>query len=350
MIKKAEIFLKNAVDRKVFPGCVAGIVVDGKAEIIALGRYTYENSSREIEPQSVFDVASITKAIPVSCLSMKLIEEGKMRGDDVLVRYVPEYNSNYADMVTIDHLLTQTLQFDFRLSDYKSAGSRGILDAILKAPLKSFPGEKFFYANATSILLGMAIERCTYKRLDILADEMFFKPLKMESTTLFPSEMDQQKVVPTEFDPWRGRLIQGEIHDESAWALRPDIIAGSAGLFSNVPDLLKFVTMLLDGGLFDGTRIFKPETISLMHTNQRPKSSGEWCGLGWELNQKSFMGRSCTESAFGKTGFTGCSIVMEPRKRRGLVLLTNHVHPSRRPDRDSINQVRSGLADIVWGW
>ena len=182
-----------------------------------------------------------------------------------------------------------------------------------------------------------------------MAEEMFFKPLKMKSTTFFPDTLDKSLIVPTESDPWRGRLLCGEIHDESAWALRPETIAGSAGLFTSIKDLASFVLMLLNNEYSDGIRIFNPETISLMHTNQRPAHSGEWTGLGWELNQESFMGKYRSENAFGKTGFTGCSVVIDPSKNRGLFFSQTMFTRSAHIDRSAINRVRSAVADVVFG-
>ena len=350
MIEKLYELFNDAIEKKVFPGCAAAVVVRGlEPLIITAGQFTYDKNSPQVEPDSVFDTASVTKAIPVSCLALKLIESGMMKPDDLLVKYVPLYRSNYRDSVKIENLLTQTLDFNFRLSQCKDLGSQGILDTILSADLKSAPGTKYSYANATSILLGLAIEACTDSRLDKLADKLLFTPLKMKTSTFFPENIDKSLIVPTEFDNWRGRLLTGEIHDESAWALRPIVIAGSAGLFSTIKDLSLFVSMLINEGCSDGVKIFNPETVKLMHTNQRPLSSGEWTGLGWELNQENFMGKHRSENTFGKTGFTGCSVVVDPCKNAGIVLLTNHVHPRRGNDRGAINRVRSAFADEVFG-
>lgn len=350
MIEKIKELFNEAIEGRVFPGCAAGVVFRGcEPQIITAGHFTYDKNSPQIKPDSVFDTASVTKAIPVSSLALKLIESGMMNRNDLLIKYVPLYRSNYRDSVTIDNLLTQTLDFNFRLSQCKDMVPQEILDTILSASLNSAPGEKYCYANATSILLGLAIETCAGMRLDKLAEELLFKPLKMNASTFFPENIDKSIVVPTEFDDWRGRLLRGEIHDESAWALRPLIVAGSAGLFSTVEDLSNFVLMLLNEGCLEGVKIFNPETIKLMHTNQRPLSSGEWTGLGWELNQESFMGKYCSEGTFGKTGFTGCSVVIDSCKNAGVVLLTNHVHPRRGNDRSAINRVRSDFADVVFG-
>jgi len=338
--------LQSAIDARVFPGCVAGIYFRNRSHVIALGRLTYDSDSPSVTEETIYDVASITKVIPVSSLALKLLNDHKISVSDQLVRYFPQFSGSYRENILIQHLLTQTLSFKFRLSDCKEMASSEIMQKILTADFDYPPGTCFSYANATSILLGLVLENCTGKTLEQAAAEYFFEPLGMNKTSFDVSKLDHDSIAPTEIDSWRGKLIRGEVHDESAWVLRPKIV-GSAGLFTTVPDLLTFVQMLIEGGIYGGRRFFDPETISQMYTNQLC-GKDQWTGLGWELNQKSFMGRLCSEFAFGKTGFTGCSVVIDPLKKAGIVLLSNHTYPQRRSNRDTINEIRCKLADNVW--
>lgn len=346
MIDQIRKELQSAIDACVFPGCVAGIYFRNRSHVIALGHLTYDSDSPSVTEETVYDVASITKAIPVSSLALKLLNDHKISASDQLIRFLPQFSGPYREKILIQHLLTQTLSFKFRLSDCKDMQSSEIMQKILTADFDYPPGTCFSYANATSILLGLVLEHCTGKTLDQAADEYFFKPLGMNRTSFNVSKFDSDIIAPTEIDSWRGKLIRGEVHDESAWVLRPKIV-GSAGLFSTVPDLLNFIRMLIEDGTYGGRRFFDPETILQMYTNQL-SGNAQWTGLGWELNQKSFMGRFCSEAAFGKTGFTGCSVVIDPLKKTAIVLLSNHTFPHRRSNRDAINEIRSKLADIVW--
>jgi CubicO group peptidase (beta-lactamase class C family) len=349
MIDEAKEYLNKCIESNFSPGYVLGIIANGRQEIIAAGKSTYDKNAHTTAVDTVYDVASITKAVPTSCLALKLLEEGRLRLDSPLIEYVPEFSGTYRDRIRIEHLLTHTLDFDFRLSDKRDLRPREILGAIFAARLRSPPGTTYSYANATSILLGLAVERASGMRLDEAASHYFFGPLGMRRTTFFPEKLDAASIAPSEIDPWRGRVICGEVHDESAWALRPVVIAGSAGLFSTVPDLVRFLAMLLGGGASGGTRIFKPDTIRLMHANALPPEFGAATALGWELNQPAFMGSRSTASTFGKTGFTGCAIVADPLRNTGFVFLTNHTFPRRREDRSMINKVRSSIADMVFG-
>ena len=342
-------YLQQCIGEGIFPGCVVGAIVKGKQEIIIAGNCTYDSSSPEVTEDTVYDVASLTKAVPTSCLALKLIEEDVMSLSSRLINYVPEFSGPFRDQIFIRHLLTHTLDFDFRLSDKKTLPPREILASIFNARLRTPPGRIYGYANATSILLGLAVERACGMNLDKAAQTHLFGPLGMGRTTFFPETLDREAIAPTEDDLWRGRIIRGEVHDESAWALRPVMVAGSAGLFSTASDLLRFLAVMLNGGESGGSRIFRPQTVRLMHTNALGSEHGAAAALGWELDRSEFMGTHRTASTFGKTGFTGCAVVGDPSRTTGFVFMSNHTFPHRREDRFAINRVRSAVADIVFG-
>ncbi|MCL2689241.1 MAG: beta-lactamase family protein [Chitinispirillia bacterium] len=342
--EKIEHCLQEAIKRQIFPGCAVGGMIGEEEFVVAAGHHTYDENAKKITQDSLFDCASVTKAIPVSTLALWLIDHKEIKLSDRLIDFVPVYNGSFRDEICLGHLLTHTLDFDFRLSEYKDLPAEKLLAAILNVKMKSRPGEKFCYANATSILLGMLIERVSGKPLHELAQEVFFDPLGMKNTTFFPKKADITNCVPTEIDPWRDRTILGETHDESAWVLRKIMTAGSAGLFSTAPDLMKFVRMLLDGR----EPFFKKRTMNAMHTNQILHIKDMSTGLGWELNQE-YMGTKRTAQTFGKTGFTGCAVIADRSKNAGVVILSNYTWPRRKANRDLINEVRAQIADIVLG-
>jgi len=347
MLLAMEKRIERAIREKVFPGCVLGMISGGERSVTAFGRYTYDAASPAMRGDTIFDVASITKAIPTSSIALTLIDTGKLSLDDKLIEYIPEFRNSCRDKVLIRHLLTHTLDFGFRLSDYKDKGPDGLLDAILTAEFKAPPGTTFFYANATSILLGLVIERIFGKDLATLGEEVFFGPLRMNRTTFFPDRLNPKETAPTEIDAWRGGTVQAQVHDESAFALRPKIIAGSAGLFSTVPDLLNFMEMLSGRGTYNGREFFSPQIVEMMQTNFSD-ISGVTMGLGWELNQPRYMGDHCTPRTIGKTGFTGCVCLCDLAKQKSVVLLSNYTFPKRKADASLINSVRKDVADIVF--
>lgn len=339
--EKITEILNEAMKRKIFPGAVFGIVrKNGSMLVVPSGRFTYDNDSPVVTENTVYDVASVTKSIPTSSLALYLVDQGKLRIEEKMIRYLPEYKGSFREDVTIHHLLTQTLRFSFPLSSIAHLKSDEIIEKILHARLLDVPGSSYYYVNATSILLGMVIEKVTGKSLDVSAGEIFFNPLGMTKTTFHPHE----KVPPTEILP-SGKIIQGVIHDESARAMLPRVV-GSTGLFSSAPDLLRFLRMLLGGGVFEGKRFFSEKIVKQMYTNQL-SSSHIPVGLGWEISA-SWMGEKKGENTFGKTGFTGCVVVCDVEKGIGAVLLTNRTYPHRPPIGDAINQVRRDVLDMVF--
>ncbi len=332
-----EKIISQAIKEKVFPGCVVGISKNGEQLVFPFGRFTYEHNASPVRKNSIFDVASITKSIPTACLALKLIDEGRLHLSNKLIDFVPEFRNSDREKVLVKHLLTQTLDFEFRLSSYKDKSPEEIFNIIFTSEFRSNPGEKYSYANATSILLGLVVERVYGKQLDTVADEIFFKPLGMRRTTFHPEKFSREEIVPTEIDPWRGKVIQGEVHDESAYVLREKMVVGSAGMFSTVSDLLTFLEMLLNKGTYQGMQYFSEEIVHRMYNE----------GLGWERYQPHYMGQYCTKQTFGKTGFTGCSVVCDPIKHVGIVFLSNYHYPTRKGSFAIRRKIRRQIADIV---
>jgi CubicO group peptidase (beta-lactamase class C family) len=184
--------------------------------------------------------------------------------------------------------------------------------------------------------------------LHTLSRERLFDPLGMHSTTFHPERLERDRIAPTEIDPWRGGEVRGAVHDESAWRLREIMYPGSAGLFSTVADLTRFLAMALRGGRYRGVRVLSARTIDLIQHNQLA-AIGHSAALGWELNQARYMGRRCSERTIGKTGFTGCVVIVDFERERGVVMLSNYTWPRRKAGPDPINAVRAAVADAVFG-
>lgn len=349
MKEKIRDKIDQTIGEKTFSACVVGVVrTNGDRFVVPSGKFTFDASAQAVQENTIFDVASITKSIPTSSLALKLIDEGRLRVEDKLINFIPEFHNSDRENVLIKHLLTQTLDYNFRLSAYKDKTPEEILDVIFTTEFKSKPGTKFFYTNATSILLGLVVERIFKESLDKLGEKHFFEPLKMTRTSFNPlQKFKKEEIVPTEVQEWRNGLVQGDVHDESAYVLRRKMVVGSAGVFSTIPDLLNFLEMLLNNGSFSGRKYFSPIIMKQIQTNQLT-DIGQYAGLGWELNQSRYMGKHCSEKTFGKTGFTGCVCVCDIEREVGFVILSNYTYPTRKPDAMLINKFRSDIADIVF--
>jgi CubicO group peptidase (beta-lactamase class C family) len=148
------------------------------------------------------------------------------------------------------------------------------------------------------------------------------------------------RIAPTENDPWRGRVVRGEVHDENAYALGG--IAGHAGLFSTAHDVAVFAQMMLNRGMYDHRRYIRAETVDRF-TNA-VNSRGE--ALGWQKPAKGgWTGKAFSPAAFGHTGFTGTSVWLDLEHDRHVLLLSNRVHPSR--DNNKITEARQTLTESI---
>ncbi len=338
--------ISSYIDDGVIPGAVVGYIKSDASSILPFGRFTYANDAPLVEEDTVYDVASITKSIPTATLLLLLAEQGVLSLHDRVIDYVPELTNKYRADIEIRHLLSYTVVFDIEeLSSIASHGGEEILQTIFSAELKAKPGEMFLYTNAPAILAGLIIERATVSRLDQVAERELFKPLDMRHTTFHPrADIGKDGTPPTEIND-RGKL-QAVVHDEAANALQEQgIIAGNAGLFTNVPDLLKFCQATFDAYAGKENILNRP-VITAMHANAS-NVPGSPYGLGWEIANRDHMGHYFTPATFGKTGFTGSSIIIDPLTRAAVVILTNNTYPTRPDDASTINSLRSRICDVI---
>ena len=342
----------------VFNKAVAGFILpDGTTRLVCL----------DTPADTVFDIASLTKVCPTSTLALSYILEGKLGLDARVIDYIPELQTNYREDIRVFHLLTHSLDYRVPMKTLRTLPPEGILNALFTYRFAKAPGADFNYGNPASVLLGMILQRLTGKDLQQQGRERFFGPLGMTRSGWDPLTRDWnripvEEIAPTEICSFRGREIRGEIHDESAWVLRKLFPVGSAGMFSCVPDLLKFVKMVLDDGAAcgpDGAEIrvapagildmVSRNAFLLSEARAYSSAAGACTALGWELAQGKFMGSRVSPRTFGKTGFTGASIVADPIAGAAVVLLSDFTYPHREASADRIHAFRAKLADAFFG-
>lgn len=346
--------LRQAQAAGIFDKAVAGFVLpDGTHEILTLN--TPENT--------VFDIASLTKVCPTSTLALSYILEGKLSVDTKVIDYIPELQTNYRDDIRVFHLLTHSLDYRVPMKTLRTLPAEGILNALYTYQFDKAPGADFNYGNPASVLLGIILQRLVGKDLQQQGRERFFIPLGMTRSGWDPLTRDwnpipKDEISPTEICSFRGREIQGEIHDESAWVLRKLFPVGSAGMFSCVPDLLRFVQMIMnDGAASNGKQVAPKGLLKMVCENafegnaarKYSTATGACTALGWELNSEKFMGTRVSLHTFGKTGFTGASIVADSEKGAAVVLLSNFTYPHREANADRIHAFRAALSDAFFG-
>jgi CubicO group peptidase (beta-lactamase class C family) len=325
--------LREAVAGEGVPG-VAAVVLKPGATIYsgAFGRRRSADVPCPVHLDTIFDVASLTKMVATSTAVQILREEDALSLDDPLAGYFPELRDSEKGRITVLHLLTHTSGLPgWRAWFRELSGKEAYLWAIAGVPLDAEIGARSEYSDLGFILLGLLVERIAGTGLDEFTRRRIFEPLGMKDTCFLPGPEARERCAATEDCPWRGRVVQGEVHDENAFAMGG--VAGHAGLFSTAPDLARFAELLLNGGELAGVRILREETVRELNVPPLPEVAPD-CGLGWRLDTEDKGWRwLVSDEAFGHTGFTGTSLWLDPEEGVASVLLTNGVHPRREGSR-----------------
>jgi beta-glucosidase-like glycosyl hydrolase/CubicO group peptidase (beta-lactamase class C family) len=337
--------MEEQISKRAFPG--AALAVGYRGTLLfqkGYGKLDYSAKAPVVTNETIYDLASLTKAITATTLAMQLYERGQLKLEYPVSRYFPLFVGEGRDKITIRHLLTHTSGLPAHLPLYKDLkGKPAFVEKILQVPLDSKPGTKAVYSDLGLILLGDIIEKLSAQSLDQLAAARIFQPLGMARTFFNPKPQWKKMIAPTENDPWRGRLLRGEVHDENAFAMGG--VSAHAGLFGDTGDLAIFCQMLLNGGVYDHSRIVRRSTLEKFTTRQNfPEGSSR--ALGWDTpSNGSSAGSLLSSSSFGHTGFTGTSVWIDPTRELFIILLTNRVHPTR--ENNAIREVRRLVADLV---
>jgi len=349
--------IEKAIADKAFPGATLAVGYKDRVALHAFGKLSYDEPSPLVNLNTMYDVASLTKVIVTTTLVEKLVEgdfKVPLNLDAPIERYLPEWTAGqfkdnptgleWRHKVTVRHLMTHTSGLPpFKEYWRTSKGKDDTLRMIFNEPLEYEPGTKMVYSDLGIILMAEIIERLTGRKLDDLAREYIFEPLQMQHSMYKPPKKLWPEIAPTEFDSqFRHRLIQGEVHDENAFAIGG--VSGHAGVFSTAPDLAAFCQMYLNGGIYAHQRILKRATIAQFTVPQQ--LSGNTRTLGWVVpTEGSSSGHYFSPHSFGHTGFTGTSIWIDPDRQLFVVLLTNRVNPTR--ENHKIAEVRPALHDAV---
>ena len=343
--------IEKAIADKGFPGATLAVGYRGKLAVRSFGKLSYDAKAPATAPTTMYDIASLTKVVATTTLVAKLAEGDfavPLDLDAKIERYLPEWasgpNAEWRHRVTVRHLLTHTSGLPpFKEYWRTSKNKQDTLTKIFGEPLDYEPGTKEVYSDLGIILMAEITERLTGRKLDDLARNYIFSPLGMHNTMYRPPKKLWPQIAPTEIDNnLRHRLVQGEVHDENAFAIGG--VSGHAGLFSTAPDLAAFCQMLLNGGVYAHQRILRRATIAQFTTPQQ--LSGGTRTLGWAVpTEGGSSGHYFSAHSFGHTGFTGTSIWIDPDRQLFVVLLTNRVHPTR--ENTKIQKARPALHDAV---
>lgn len=344
--------LDSAIGANAAPGAVIGVSLRGRHWHYGTGHLGIDDSTRP-DSTTLYDLASLTKVIGMTSGVLLGVSEGKLVIDSPLSRYVPAFgDSPERRAVTLRILLAHASGLPSGRPLYREATGRADAYAIADTTrLDTVPGTRFVYSDLGAILLTQAVETVYRTRIDSLLASRIFAPLRLSDTRYTPAASLLPRIAPTEDDPWRKRMIRGEVHDENT--ARMDGISGHAGLFSTSTDLLRFADWLLAATSTaesecpaSPAKMPIPDSLVRQFIRRQDIPTGTSRALGWDTpSGRSSGGDLISRRSFGHTGFTGTSIWLDPDRCLAIVLLSNRVHPTRENAR--WGPVRGIMANAV---
>lgn len=314
------------------PGAVA--VVARRGVIVmhrALGWAQQQPERRLMQPDTLFDLASLTKVMATLPAVLQLLERGAFRLDDPVSLYFPDFTGEGREEVRIRHLLTHTGGLPPGLPLWQGDGTRAErVSRIFRVALQEQPGTRVMYTDLGFILLGELVEKVTGTSLDRHCQDHLFGPMGLREARFNPPPAYRSRCAATEYREQLGRHQCGEVHDENATGLGG--VAGHAGLFATAAEVAAYGQMWLNGGSLGGTQFLSPATVAAATREQTP-GLADSRGWGWIVARPNADFLSCGDlfapGAFGHTGFTGTSLWVDPTRELVVALLANRVHLGR---------------------
>jgi serine-type D-Ala-D-Ala carboxypeptidase len=368
-LQEAAGILAEGVERGDAPGAVARVLWRGECVLDeAIGWAEIEPRRREVQSNTIFDLASLTKPLAATPVLLYLIERGALELNRPISDYLDELRDRPLGQSTIFQLMTHTSGVADHVKLYLQARDReSVVRAIGALDLSHRPGTYVDYSCLGFILLGIAAERVTGEPLDVLAQHIVFRPLGLVDTgyrldrpahrfaaTERGNEYERSALTGgSDFDDWRTDYVAGGVHDGNAYYAMNGVSA-NAGLFGTAAEVAQLGQMWLNGGELDGRRVLTPESVQLATLNLTPQLNLAR-GLGWQIVTPGITdeggpwssGTRFSPRTYGHTGFTGTSIWIDPDGEIVAVLLTNRVHPRVEDDGTRVIALRHRFHNAV---
>ena len=348
-LARIDAAVEEAIGRGELPGAV---VLVGRGDRVVLrsawGARAVAPSREPMTADTIFDLASLTKVVATAPAVLMLVEQGRVRLADPVVRYLPDFAPDGGDRakVTVEELLVHRagLPPDDPLELYTGSPEE-IFARKFHQPLARTPGTAFVYSDVGYEVLGELVRRVSGQTLDAFARERIFRPLGMRETTFLPlaNGLPAARIAPTEKRGAPERWMRGEVHDPRAFAVGG--IAGHAGVFSTADDLARFCRMILGGGRLGRARVLSPLGVDAL-TRPRYFGDGDVRALGFDVETAYAKNRGdlFPPGSFGHSGFTGTSLWIDPSSKSFVVFLSNRVHPDGKGD---VGRLRGVVASVV---
>lgn len=339
--------LEAVVAAQIADANVAGAVVlvgdaGGVRERVALGQRTIGPAAEPMTDDTIFDLASLTKAVATATAVLQLVERGQIVLDAPAARYWPAFGADGKEGVTVRQLLTHTSGLPPGLASRAALKSpTTVLNAIAAMPPVAEPGSRVIYSDINYVVLGEIVQRASGIGLDTWCARNIFRPLGMRDTRFRPGRQLMARIAPT--TTRNGRWLRGEVQDPTAAALRG--VSGNAGLFSSAGDLARFARMLLNGGRLDGQRILQAASVAMLSTPDSTTAPEATRTPGWEVQAPLIPNRYRAPRAglLQHLGYTGTGLWIDLVTRRFVIVLTSRLYPDEKGDAMPLRAAVLGL-------
>jgi CubicO group peptidase (beta-lactamase class C family) len=342
-------FLHSRIAEGLVPGAVIAIGRSGGIlHQAALGRRALRPRVEPMTLRTIFDLASLTKPVVTAPLVVELALEGALDLDDPVERHIEETKGTEVGARRLRRILTHTAGFPAMnpLGDYQG-GKPALYAAVAREPLDGLPGQRLIYSDVGYILLQGVVERVTRKRLDRVARDRIFAPLRSRDLMFGTRVADRPRVAPTtRAHGDRGAWLRGRVHDPRARSKALAGIGGHAGIFGTAAEVARVCALFLRGGVDGRRRILREETVRLMTTNQCGPALAVRRGFGFDIESpySAPRGERFSGDSYGHTGFTGVSMWIDPKNDAYFVLLTNSLHAGGHKDLKAFRSEAATLA------
>ena len=362
-IHRVDSIVQRGIEAHAMPGCQIVVLHNGhKVFDRAYGSISYEEGSNEVDSQTLYDLASLTKVCATTLAVMKLYEEGKVGLDDRLSRFLPYLEGTDKEQITVKQALSHCAGFKAYDNLWQQTNDCDSI-LLLIAHSKLLPDNSYCYSDFGFMLMADIVKRVSGKPLDQYVNDCFYRPMGLTNTLFNPMKKGDgaegyvwAEIAPTELDSTRSYpdalrgYVWGSVHDPNAYAMGG--VSGHAGLFSTAEDVAQLMQMLLDGGVYRGTRYLKKETIDTF-TSRHFAKQGNRRALGFDkqLFTPSKNGQACPEasqSSYGHTGFTGTMLWVDPEYNLVYVFLSNRVHPSSADNKLAKMNIRTEIQSLIY--
>lgn len=343
--------MRRALSDRVFPGAVLWVAKEDR--VVFAKAYGYANifSAKPVSINTVFDLASLTKPLATGLAVMKLMDRGRLNLEQNLASLLPAFTDSGKDEIKLWQLLSHTSGLPAYQPYYieisrlpRLIRKPSFRRLLVKEPLAGRPGQARVYSDVGFMILEWVVEAVGGGGLDRFVDENIYRPLGIEGlffTTCAQRHQRQRDFAATELCAWRGRLLEGVVHDDNAYSVGG--VGGHAGLFGTAGDVHALLLELLKGYGNDPTCFFPPALIREFLT---PTARLHGClGFDRPSAEGSSSGRYFSKRSVGHLGFTGTSFWMDLTNSIIVILLTNRVHPRR--DNWKIKAFRPLIHDMI---